>query len=81
MGNRDDKHREFKGMYEKALECDGWGDVSPHATHRLFLPPSFFFIFSLVSFLPSPFALSRPSSSYIRIAHQHYRHHQQQPAC
>mmetsp|Transcript_35610 Transcript_35610/g.88993 ORF Transcript_35610/g.88993 Transcript_35610/m.88993 type:complete len:310 (-) Transcript_35610:1549-2478(-) len=27
MGDRKDKHREFKALYESALECDGWGDV------------------------------------------------------
>ena len=28
MDERESKHRELKGLYEKALECDGWGDVS-----------------------------------------------------
>ena len=28
MGDRTDIHRELKVLYEKALECDGWGDVS-----------------------------------------------------
>jgi|AntAceMinimDraft_5_1070358.scaffolds.fasta_scaffold17864_2 hypothetical protein len=37
MGDRKDKHREFKALYESALECDGWGDVREPRNPALFV--------------------------------------------